>query len=38
MEMLTCAAGIYWGMSVLFEVVQHRLEVHFGRGTVDSHR
>jgi polar amino acid transport system permease protein len=38
MEMLTCAAGIYWGMSVVFEVVQHRLEVHFGRGAVDSHR
>jgi polar amino acid transport system permease protein len=37
MEMLLCAALIYWVMSIVFEVVQHRLEVRFGRG-VDAAR
>lgn len=32
MEMLICAAIIYWMMSIVFEIVQHRLEVRFGRG------
>jgi polar amino acid transport system permease protein len=35
MEMLTSAAIIYWGMSIVFEIIQHRLEVRFGRGVVD---
>jgi len=32
MEMLVCAAIIYWVMSILFEIAQHRLELRFGRG------
>jgi polar amino acid transport system permease protein len=32
MEMLVCAAAIYWLLSIVFEIVQHRLEVRFGRG------
>jgi polar amino acid transport system permease protein len=32
MEMLICAAIIYWMMSIVFELVQHRLELRFGRG------
>jgi len=32
MEMLVCAAAIYWGMSIVFEIIQHRLETRFGRG------
>jgi polar amino acid transport system permease protein len=32
MEMLLAAAFIYWGMSIVFEIVQHRLEARFGRG------
>jgi polar amino acid transport system permease protein len=35
MEMLVCAAIIYWLLSIIFEIVQHRLELRFGRG-VDS--
>ncbi|SCM75985.1 putative amino-acid ABC transporter permease protein YckJ [uncultured Pleomorphomonas sp.] len=31
MEMLLTAAFIYWLLSILFELVQHRLEVRFGR-------
>ena len=31
MEMLLTAAFIYWLLSILFEIVQHRLEVRFGR-------
>ncbi len=31
MEMLLTAAFLYWAMSILFEVVQHRLELRFGR-------
>lgn len=31
MEMLLTAAFLYWVLSILFELVQHRLEVHFGR-------
>jgi polar amino acid transport system permease protein len=37
MEMLICAAIIYWMMSIVFEIIQHRLEVRFGRG-VDAGR
>ncbi len=32
MEMLTTAAVIYWIMSILFELVQARLEARYGRG------
>ncbi len=32
MEMLTTAAVIYWMMSILFELVQARLEQRFGKG------
>ncbi|MBS1181166.1 MAG: amino acid transporter permease [Proteobacteria bacterium] len=31
MEMLLTAAFIYWLLSILFEIVQHRLETRFGR-------
>ncbi|MBS0377970.1 MAG: amino acid ABC transporter permease [Proteobacteria bacterium] len=34
MEMLFAAALIYWVLSIVFEIVQHRLEVRFGRGIV----
>ena len=32
MEMLLTAALIYWAMSIVFEMVQFRLERRFGRG------
>jgi len=32
MEMLISAAIIYWMMSIVFEIIQHRLELRFGRG------
>lgn len=32
MEMLLTAAVVYWIVSICLEVVQHRLEVRFGRG------
>ena len=32
MEMLLAAAIIYWGLSIVFEIVQMRLEARFGRG------
>jgi polar amino acid transport system permease protein len=32
MEMLISAAAIYWLMSIALEIVQSRLERHFGRG------
>ena len=32
MEMLLAAALIYWGLSIVFEVVQQRLERRFGKG------
>ena len=32
LEMLTTAAAIYWVLSIVFEIVQARLEVHFGKG------
>jgi polar amino acid transport system permease protein len=38
MEMLVCAAGIYWLLSVVFEIVQHRLELRFGRGVASRGR
>jgi polar amino acid transport system permease protein len=34
MEMLLAAALIYWGLSIVFELVQVRLERRFGRGVV----
>ena len=34
MEMLLAAALIYWGLSIIFEVVQARLERRFGKGAV----
>jgi polar amino acid transport system permease protein len=34
MEMLTAAALIYWGLSIVFEVVQMRMERRFGKGVV----
>ena len=33
MEMLMSAAAIYWLLSILFELVQYRLELKFGRST-----
>jgi polar amino acid transport system permease protein len=38
MEMLICAAVIYWMLSIVFEVIQHRLELRFGRGVESSGR
>ncbi|MFP3516561.1 amino acid ABC transporter permease [Pseudomonas sp. SIMBA_077] len=35
-EMLTTAAVIYWLMSVGLELVQHRLERHYGKGFVNQ--
>ncbi len=35
-EMLTTAAVIYWILSLAFELIQARLEAHFGKG--DRHR
>jgi polar amino acid transport system permease protein len=32
MEMLIAAALIYWVLSILFELIQYRLEQRFGRG------
>jgi polar amino acid transport system permease protein len=32
MEMLLAAALIYWLLSIVFEIVQARLERRFGRG------
>jgi polar amino acid transport system permease protein len=32
MEMLLAAALIYWGMSIVLEIIQARLELRFGRG------
>jgi polar amino acid transport system permease protein len=34
MEMLSAAALIYWGLSIVFEVVQVRLERRFGKGVI----
>jgi polar amino acid transport system permease protein len=31
MEMLLTAAFLYWALSIVFELVQHRLELRFGR-------
>jgi polar amino acid transport system permease protein len=31
MEMLLTAAFIYWALSIMFELVQHKLETRFGR-------
>jgi polar amino acid transport system permease protein len=31
LEMLTTAAAIYWVLSIVFEIVQSRLEAHFGK-------
>jgi polar amino acid transport system permease protein len=31
MEMLLTAAFIYWALSIMFELAQHRLEIRFGR-------
>jgi polar amino acid transport system permease protein len=32
MEMLLTAAVIYWMLSIVLELVQHQLEIKFGRG------
>jgi polar amino acid transport system permease protein len=32
MEMLATAAAIYWIMSIVFELIQSRLERRFGQG------
>jgi polar amino acid transport system permease protein len=32
MEMLITAASIYWALSIVFEIVQMRLERRFGKG------
>lgn len=36
MEMLVCAAIIYWLMSIFFELVQFRLERRFGAGVISA--
>jgi len=36
MEMLIAAALIYWGLSIVFELVQVRLERRFGKGVASS--
>lgn len=36
MEMLLSAALIYWALSIVFEIIQYRLEVKFGRGFTAS--
>lgn len=33
-EMLIAAALIYWAMSICFELIQSRLEKHYGKGHV----
>jgi polar amino acid transport system permease protein len=38
MEMLIAAALIYWALSIVFELVQFRLERRFGRGVASSGR
>jgi polar amino acid transport system permease protein len=38
MEMLIAAALIYWAMSIVFELVQFRLELRFGRGLLTTAR
>jgi len=38
MEMLIAAALIYWVLSIVFELIQFRLERHFGRGVGASGR
>ena len=38
MEMLIAAALIYWALSITFELVQFRLENHFGRGVASLGR
>jgi len=37
MEMLTSAAAIYWLLSILFELIQYRLELKFGRAAAAAH-
>lgn len=34
MEMLVTAALVYWAMSIVFEILQSRLEKHYGKGHV----
>ncbi|WP_206530201.1 amino acid ABC transporter permease [Nordella sp. HKS 07] len=36
-EMLTTAAVIYWILSICFEIVQARLEAHYGKGFKERH-
>jgi polar amino acid transport system permease protein len=38
MEMLLAAALIYWALSIVFEIVQFRLERRFGRGVAVAGR
>ena len=38
MEMLIAAALIYWSMSIVFELIQFRLERRFGRGVISVGR
>jgi polar amino acid transport system permease protein len=38
MEMLLAAALIYWAMSIVFEMVQFRLERRFGKGVAEVAR
>jgi polar amino acid transport system permease protein len=38
MEMLIAAALIYWSMSIVFELIQFRLERRFGRGVMSAGR
>ena len=36
-EMLTTAAVIYWILSICFEIIQARLEAHYGKGFKERH-
>lgn len=36
-EMLTTAAVIYWILSIGFEIIQARLEAHYGKGFKERH-
>jgi polar amino acid transport system permease protein len=38
MEMLIAAALIYWALSIVFELIQYRLERRFGKGVASVRR
>jgi hypothetical protein len=38
MEMLLTAAALYWAMSIVFELLQVRIERYYGRGFAGERR